>query len=61
MNNMNTLKSGKKYKFQFTHKKNVHGIVCEVDIERKWFAIYDMNTKQYEGIPAFRLQSFELI
>lgn len=53
------LKIGKQYKFQFTHKKNIVGIVCEVIPERKWFAIYDINTKQYEGIPTFRLKSFE--
>lgn len=58
---MNMLKIGKKYKFQFTHKKNIHGIVCEVNNERKWFAIYDIAANQYENIPYFRLKSFEII
>jgi hypothetical protein len=56
---INKLKIGKQYHFQFTHKKNVYGIVCEVNEERKWFAIYDIKEKQYENIPYFRLKSFE--
>ena len=27
---LETLRVGKEYKFQFTHRKNVHGIVCDV-------------------------------
>ncbi len=56
---LETLRVGKEYKFQFTHRKNVHGIVCDVDNRLKQFVVYDMLTKQYENIPAFRLKSFE--
>lgn len=57
----NMLSVGKQYVFTFSHKRNVHGIVCEIDKTRKWFAIYDVNTRTYEGIVADRVRSCELI
>jgi hypothetical protein len=56
---LETLRVGKEYKFQFTHRKNVHGIVCDVDKGLKQFVVYDTLTKEYENIPEFRLKSFE--
>lgn len=52
---------GKQYMFSFSHKKNVRGIVCEVDKTRSWFAIYDMSTGEYEGILSSRLRNCVLI
>lgn len=48
------LQYGKQYIFNFTHKKNIHGIVCDVDVDRKSFVVYDVNTKGYESIPQRR-------
>jgi len=56
---LETLRVGKEYKFQFTHRKNVYGIVCDVDKGLKQFVVYDTLTKEYENIPEFRLKSFE--
>lgn len=57
----NMLVVGKQYMFSFSHKRNVHGIVCEIDKSRKWFAIYDLRTGSYEGIVADRVRSCELV
>jgi hypothetical protein len=55
-----SLRVGSKYHFDFTHKKSVYGIVCEVDLQRQRFVVYDVATKEYEGIPQHRFLSAEL-
>jgi hypothetical protein len=57
----NMLTVGKQYMFTFSHKRDVRGIVCEIDKTRKWFAIYDVSTGIYEGILADRVRSCELV
>lgn len=58
-NQMHLLRRGKHYVFNFTHKKNVHGIVCEINLDREFFVVYDVNTKDYESIPQRRFINFE--
>jgi len=60
-NNISSLRTGKHYYFTFTHKPNVYGIICDVDIEKNTFVVYDVNTKGYEIIPQHRfLNAFVL-
>lgn len=61
MNNLESLKTGQQYRFNFTHKRGVRGMVCEVDCERKRFVIYNYATAEYEGIVGERLLSAETI
>jgi len=53
-NRIDFLRYGKSYVFNFTHKKNIHGIVCEVNVDKNFFVIYDLTTKGYESIPQRR-------
>ena len=53
-NEISSLRYGKRYHFTFTHKANVHGIVCDVDTEKNTFVVYDVKTKGYEMIPKHR-------
>ena len=53
-NRIDLLRYGKSYVFNFTHKKNIHGIVCEVNVDKNYFVIYDLTTKGYESIPQRR-------
>ena len=61
MNSLESLKTGRQYRFNFTHKRGVKGIVCEVDYQRKRFVIYNYATAEYEGIVSERLVSAEAI
>jgi hypothetical protein len=54
-----SLKVGVQYHFDFTHKKSIHGLVCEVDQKRERIVVYNMNSKEYEGIPVHRFLSAE--
>lgn len=58
-NRIDYLRRGKHYTFNFSHKKNVHGIVCEINLERNFFVIYDVETKEYESIPQHRFINFD--
>lgn len=58
---MNDLRVGKRYSFQFTHKRNLEAIVCEVDLDNKRFVIYNSITKEYEGIPSHRFINAEVL
>ena len=58
MNNaIDFLRYGKRYIFNFTHKKNVVGIVCDVNLDRNYFVIYDIKSKDYESIPQRRFMN----
>lgn len=57
-NPINFLRTGKHYTFNFTHKKNVHGIVCEVNLDKNFFVIYDVDSNSYESIPQRRFINF---
>jgi hypothetical protein len=61
MNNIDVLRRGKCYIFNFTHKKNVSGIVCEINLDKNFFVVYDLNTKGYESIPCRRFINANLI
>lgn len=53
-NKIDFLSYGKHYVFNFTHKKNIRGIVCEVNVDKNYFVIYDLTSKGYESIPQHR-------
>jgi hypothetical protein len=53
-NKIDSLRRGERYVFNFTHKKNIHGIVCDVNLDRNYFVVYDMASKGYESIPQHR-------
>jgi len=61
MNSLESLKTGRQYRFNFTHKRGVKGIVCEVDYHRKRIVIYNYATAEYEGIVSERFVSAEAI
>jgi len=54
-----TLFVGKRYKFNFTHRKGCVGVVCDVDKSKQTFVVYDVATAGYELIPHHRLLSCE--
>jgi hypothetical protein len=60
-NKITSLRRGKCYEFTFTHKANVHGIVCDVDNEKNTFVVYDLKTKGYEIIPQHRFMNASLV
>ena len=59
-NRIDKLKLGKQYRFTFTHKKNIRGLVCEIDVKRNRFVIYDLISKEYEAIPDHRFVNAEI-
>lgn len=54
-----TLFVGKRYKFDFSHRKGRVGVVCDVDKSKRTFVVYDIATNGYELIPHHRLLSCE--
>jgi len=46
-----TLFVGKRYKFNFTHRRGCVGVVCDVDKSKQTFVVYDVATAGYELIP----------
>ena len=58
---LDSLRYGKHYVFNFTHKKNIRGIVFDVNLDRKSFVIYDMDSQDYESIPLHRFINANLV
>jgi len=61
MSKLEELKTGLPYCFNFTHKRGVTGIVCEIDNQRKRIVIYNYATSEYEGIVSERFLSAKAI